>query len=182
MSAWTVIAHTEVGSGGAANITFSSIPATYTDLYLVLSARFTSNNATDVGMRFNGDSTAAIYSMRMLYGTGSSAATASNSSSYLVWAAVSAGSSQTANTFGNAMIYIPNYAGSSNKSMTQDSVNENNATAATQMIGAGLWSKTDAITSILLDGVASSGGNFVQYTSATLYGITKGSSGGVTVS
>ncbi len=38
MSAWTVIAHTEVGSGGVADITFSSIAGTYTDLYLAVSA------------------------------------------------------------------------------------------------------------------------------------------------
>ena len=36
-----------VGSGGAASIDFTSIPQTYTDLKIVLSARTNRANATD---------------------------------------------------------------------------------------------------------------------------------------
>jgi hypothetical protein len=47
-------------------------------------------------------------------------------------------------------MYIPNYAGSSNKSVSIDAVTENNATAAEANLVAGLWSSTAAITSITL--------------------------------
>ena len=74
----------------------------------------------------------------------------------------------TANTFSNFSTYIPNYAGSNNKSYSVDGVTENNATASYQIMYAGLWSNTAAINQITLvpDTL-----NFVQYTTATLYGI-----------
>jgi hypothetical protein len=84
----------------------------------------------------------------------------------------------TANTFGSYQIYLPNYAGSTNKSMSSESVEENNSNTLYYLsIGAGLWSNTAAITSISI----LPGSSWVQYSTATLYGITKGSSGGVTV-
>ena len=52
--------------------------------------------------------------------------------------------------------------------MSADGVMENNATEAYQNLVAGLWSNTSAITSLTL---AKSTGNFVQYSSASLYGI-----------
>ena len=87
------------------------------------------------------------------------------------------GNTATANTFNSTTFYIPNYAGSTNKSFSFDQVNENNTTAANQVLGSVLWSNTAAITSISL---TSPGYNFVQYSTASLYGITKGS-GGATV-
>jgi hypothetical protein len=47
-------------------------------------------------------------------------------------------------------------------------------------VNAGLWNNTAPITSITLGSLNSA--SFVTNSSATLYGITKGSSGGVTVS
>jgi hypothetical protein len=174
-----LIAHQELTSA-AASITFSSIPATFTDLYLVVSAR------TDVSsvfgyakIKFNGSSSS--YSIRGLQGDGSSAYSFNNS--IFFWNL--AGASATASTFGNASFYIPNYTSAANKSISHDGVFENNATGAHATIQAGLWSVTDPITSISLSssnsGLADAG-NFVSGSSATLYGITAGSSGGVTVS
>jgi hypothetical protein len=56
---------------------------------------------------------------------------------------------------------------------------ENNAAAAINAIVAGLWNSTDAMTSLSL---VAEVGNFAQYSSATLFGILKGSDGIVTVS
>lgn len=175
MSAWTVIAHTEVGSGGAGSILFSSIPATYDDLVVVLSTR-TSNTAIAevINILFNGSS--ANITARLLYGIGSTVTSGTSTSN----AAFTNGNDTTASTHGSAMIYFPNYKGSTNKSFSSDSVSENNATTAYQLILAGLWSQTAAITSLEFD--PGSSANFAQYSSATLYGVTKGSSGGVTVS
>jgi hypothetical protein len=85
----------------------------------------------------------------------------------------------TANTFGNASLYIPNYTASQNKSGSSDSVGEGNESQVGLAIQANLWSNTAAITSLTLYDPSY---NLMQYSSATLYGILKGTSNGVTVS
>jgi hypothetical protein len=169
---YTLIAHTELGSA-AAEVTFSSIPATFTDLLLVFSTR--SAFRQDTSVKFNGST--ANFSDRYLIGTGSSVFTGTSPANFL---GVLTGSGDTANTFASGQLYIPNYRGSALKSWSVDSVGENNATAAYQNVIAGLWNLTDAITSITI--FQTNGDNLGQYTSATLYGITSGSSGGVVVS
>ena len=169
----TVIEHIEVGSGGAASIVFDLIPDTYTDLYLVCSLRSSrAGNIDDIiGCDINGSS--ANFTTRYLYGSGSSVT--SGTSQFVFF---STAASSTSNTFSNGELYIPNYAGSTNKSISVNNVSENNATGAYMNITAQLWAQTAAITSLTL--VTNHG--FVQYSSATLFGITAGSSGGVTVS
>jgi hypothetical protein len=169
---YTLIAHTELTSSQLA-IGFTSIPTTFTDLLLVFSGR----GIGDVKIRFNGSSTLA--SRRHLFGTGSSTGSGAATDGY---AGRTAMSSFTANTFGNTQIYIPNYRSNTAKSYSVDSVDENNATQAFQVILAGLWSVTDPITSLEISDLGVGGLQFVQYSSATLYGITAGSSGGVVVS
>jgi len=167
-----LIATTTVGSGGAANITFSSIPQTYTDLMLVVSVR--QSTGGDGYISFN--SSTSNFSRRDLYATGSSAASSSASDNYI---GNIGDSTYTANTFSSNQIYIPNYAGNIAKSYSVESLNENNATVAYMRILAGLWDNTAAITSIALSPAT---GNLIQHSSASLYGITKGSDGIVTTS
>jgi hypothetical protein len=169
----TKIATVTVGSGGAASIDFTSIPGTMTDLMVQFSGRGTG----DLKITFNGSSSG--YTRRHLYGQGSSAGSSSGSDQYV---GRSVPSANTANTFSSVQIYIPNYAGSTYKSYGSDSVDENNATTAYQIILAGLWSNTAAITSLSLSDYGGGGLLLAQYSSATLYGITKGSLAGVTVS
>jgi hypothetical protein len=160
------IASVTVGATPAATIDFSSIPATYDDLLLRVSLR-TNNTDTPVMVYFNTDYTDANYSVRRLLGNGSAASSASFSAPYLVYANIS---TYTATTFGNADVYVPNYVGSTNKSVSADSVNENNATGAEAVLTAGLWSNTAVINAIRVDALT---GSFVQYSTATLYGIKK---------
>ena len=165
-----------VGAGGAASIDFTSIPQTGTDLLLVVSAR--SQNAIiydSLFFGFNGSN--SNFSARYLRADGSSPF--SNTWSNAVSDASATGNSATANTFGNFQLYIPNYTGSTNKSLSIDSVTENNATNAYQYLHAGLWANTAAITS--LNFVIGGGGNVGQHSTASLYLITKGS-GGASVS
>jgi hypothetical protein len=172
---YTLIAHTEVGSGGAANITFSSIPATFTDLLLVLSTRAATDTSSLSRLEINGLTT--NQTIRYLEGGGSGSGASGTASRIFQ---IDNSSSFTANTFANVQIYIPNYASTTAaKSFSSDSVSENNATTALQWIAAGLWNSTAAINSIKIEPPS---GNFAQYSSATLYGITAGSSGGVVVS
>jgi hypothetical protein len=155
-----------VGSGGAASIDFTSIPQTYTDLKIVLSARTnrTPQVADIVSLSFNGST--SNRSLRDLYGSGSGTFSSNTTSMYASYAP-SAGA--TASIFGNAEIYIPNYTSSNFKSVSVDSVSENNATESYNNLIANLWSNTAAITSITLTPVV--GTLFNQYSTATLYGI-----------
>ncbi len=158
-----------VGSGGAASIDFTSIPQTYTDLVVRLSGRSTTADA-DMYISFN--SNTANYSRRVLRGNGSAASSTSGSDRYV---GTIDSSGETASTFGNWEIYVPNYTTSNNKSYSIDSVEENNATQAFQYMIAGLWSNSAAITSIKLEFIAA--GTFAQYSTATLYGVTSAAYG-----
>lgn len=166
------IASVTVGSGGASSISFNSIPSSYTDLNLVLSARSSgSSTSVDyVAIQFN-SSGGTAYSDRRLEGTGSAASSTLDTNQNVIYSAwIVNGNASTSSVFGNASIYIPNYAGSNYKSVSIDGVTENNATGAYATLTAGLWANTSAITSIAL---TLGNGNFVQYSTATLYGIKK---------
>ena len=171
-----LIEHIEVGSGGAASITFSAIPDTFTDLLLKVSIRGnrTGSNADRLLIKFNGLDTS--FTSRRLLGTGSSVASDTTTNV----AGQSTEPNSTANTFASNDIYIPNYASASFKSFSVDSVTENNGTEAYQLILAGLWSNTAAVNSITF--VGNGGQTFLQYSSASLYGIKSGTDGIVTVS
>ena len=165
---YEAIATVTVGSGGAANIEFTSIPGTYTDLKLVLSTRDSKSTAvwSDMRVRFNSDSSSS-YPMRLLYGDGASVASLNQTDTGIIWVWANSNNS-TANTFSNAEMYIPNYTSSSNKSVSIDAVVENNAATGLNALTAAQWSNSAAITSIL---VAPGTANFLQHSTATLYGI-----------
>jgi len=166
-----LIAHQELTSA-AASITFSSIPQTFTDLYLKISSRSSRADTVDsVFIALN--SSSSNYTHSRLLGSGTSASSSSASNGQI---ALNSAGSNTANTFGNAATYIPNYTSTAAKSISTDSVTETNATEAYQAIYATLWNPSPnvAITSITL---TCGNGNFVSGSSVSLYGITAGSDG-----
>jgi hypothetical protein len=165
---YTLIQSNTVGSGGASSVTFSSIPATYTDLLIKLSVRDARATlaVSDIRFNFNGTGAGTNITGRYLYGDGSSvSATTIGSNGELGFGTASGA---TSNTFGNAEVYIANYAGSNPKSISSDSVAENNATAGYNLILSGLWSSSTTITSIAMTPFTSP---FSQYSSFYLYGI-----------
>jgi hypothetical protein len=157
-----LIASSTVGSGGAASITFSSIPSTFTDLCVKLSLR--SSTTDNVIMSINSSTT--LFSYRLLEGDpgGSPTAASYTGTTGRIGNVVSA----TASTFSNLEVYIPNYAGSTNKSYSVDAVSEGNTVGTYPDLTAGLWSNTAAITAL---GFTLSSSNFVQYSTAYLYGV-----------
>ena len=163
---YTLIASSTVGSGGAANIEFTSIPGTYTDLVLKISARGTGADNSIV-ITYNSDA-GANYSARYIYGDGSAAASTTASSNLLTTSINP--STYTTSTFANAELYIPNYTSSNNKSSSHDGVQETNATLAYMALTANLWTNSAAITTIKLS--LGAGQNFAQYSTAYLYGIS----------
>ena len=153
-------------SGSVSSIDFSSIPSTYTDLCLKLSSRAATGGAVDVLIQFNTDSTSGNYSQRQIQGAGSGTPGSGTGNQQ---SATSDGSSDTASTFANSEIYIPNYAGSTAKSFSTDSVTENNGTTAYATLRAGLWSGTAAINAIKL--THNGGVSFATNSTAYLYGV-----------
>jgi hypothetical protein len=163
---YQIIASSTVGSGGVADITFSAIPATYTDVLVSLSLRSdrTGQDFDDIGLTINGVTTNRTW--KLLLGLGNSVSSDNGTNAL---AGIINASTSTASTFGNAQIYFPNYADSNYKSFSSDSVSENNATAARIYATAGLWSQTAAITSIKITPLY--GTLFLQHSTAYLYGI-----------
>jgi hypothetical protein len=175
MSTFVLIEKYTVGAGGASSVTLGSggtIPQTYTDLKIVASIRTnrTATNAENIRLQFNGD-TASNYSWRYLDGNGSSATSVSGSANASILIAYADTDLNTSNTFGNLEIYAPNYTSSNAKSVSGDSVSENNASLGYQVLAAGLWSGTSAIASVKL--FPQLGPNFMQYSTFYLYGILK---------
>ena len=103
-----------------------------------------------------------------LYGSGSAAGSGSFSAVIGFIGDANAATS-TANTFSNQEVYIPNYAGTSAKSYSVDSVQETNATTAFSELTAGFNSTTSAITTISFS-LAS--GNIAEHSTAYLYGVS----------
>jgi len=159
-TAMTLISSVTVGSGGSATISFTSIPATYTDLVVKYSARKASGGESNIQVTLNSGST---YAGIRIYGTGSAAASDTTSA----WGGFIVGATQTASTFSNNEIYLPNYTSSNAKSWSIDTVDENNASSSLMGLGAQLWNGTAAISSITL-----TANDFAEYSTAYLYGIS----------
>jgi len=171
---FTLIASSTVGAGGSAAISFSSIPATYTDLVVYMSARSTGTSGNAQGfcyLSFNGST--ANFSSRRLFQDGTSV----GSDSAGRFAAYIPNNAATANTFGTMVLYLPNYTSSNNKSYSVNQGMENNSsTNYLQGLTAGLWSDTAVINALSIGGVInsdSSTASFAQHSSAQLYGIIK---------
>ena len=151
------------------SVTFTSIPATYTDLIIKTSVRHDGASAQDTFLitAFNG---ATGFTNTWIRGAGSGTIT---SSSAIVGTASYVGqlpgANATSNTFDNTEIYIPSYRSSQYKPFSVYSVQENNSATAYMGVTAGLWSNTAAITSIAF---SASGNNFVSGSTFYLYGIS----------
>ena len=154
------IATTTLGSG-AANITFSSIPATYTDLRVVCVATGSGN----FGARLNGD-TGTNYSHTDLIGSGSTASSyRAGSQSYMVIDNALNGLGSTPQLY---TLDIFSYAGSTKKT-TLVTANEDNNGSGYVSYQVYLWNSTAAINSVTVLGSSTLNAG----TTATLYGILK---------
>ena len=160
-STYEPIATTTLGSA-ASSITFSSIPATYTDLRLV-TTMLGSTTSIGVNLRFNSDS-GANYSSTFLVGGGSSAASGRNTGATEITMHYSF-LSTTIPTMGEVDIF--SYAGSTFKTLLHTLTQDFNGSGNVEK-QVGLWRSTSAITTVSLSTTAN---NFAIGTTATLYGI-----------
>jgi len=156
-------------STSAASVTFSSIPATFTDLVLRISAR--NDRAVTNGtlrLTINANSS-SIYSFTFLQGNGSAASSTRSPATTHLSDIPLLGSSATNNTFSSIEIYIPSYTASQKKPVSVFGVNETNATAIEMKVNAGLIDSTAAVSSIELTNVSTF--QFISESSFFLYGI-----------
>lgn len=157
-------------SGTASDITFSSIPQTYTHLQLRLMARSTGTGggSVDTLYQLNGDTTASNYRTHLIYGDGTSAAGVDNTN--VAYITDIANASTTTGIFGVAVVDFLDYT-NTNKYKVSRSIggfDANNSAANYLLSISSLWLNTAAITSIKL---YINGNSFAQYSHAALYGI-----------
>jgi hypothetical protein len=172
-STYEPIATTTLGST-TDTVTFSSIPATYTDLVLIAAARDSSTSYYNAqfGLRFNGD-TAANYSTTEVTGDGTSAT--SGRTSNQTWAILGKVPNQTSgyssSTFGATVFQIMNYANTTTyKTVLSRSNYLFGSTDGYVTAKVGLWRKTpETINSVSV--YTNSGYGFVSGSTFTLYGI-----------
>ena len=175
MAVWNVINHTELSSGNATLIDWTSISASYDHLCVVASPRG-DNSGTIVSykVQLNGETAATNYSYRNFYYQGSAvqyeavSGTQATVAAYPRMPAAAAG----ADSFGMLQMWIPNYANTTNfKQVITVNGCPNTSTSANHFYMyyiAGLWSNAAAVDQIT---ITASSDDFVQYSSATLYGI-----------
>jgi hypothetical protein len=169
------IATVTVGSGGAADIEFTSIPSTYQHLQLRAVGRYANAGGTytdGVSMRFNGVST-TTYASHEVYSI-------SNSSAVIAGGAASQNRANFANfpqggeaasRFGVWIADILDYSSSSKAKTIRSLTGYDANTGPTSLIAprSALWTSTNAITSLRLFG--QNGHNFAQHTTVALYGV-----------
>jgi hypothetical protein len=151
---------TQTLGAAAAAITFSSIPATYTDLKVILSYTPTAALRTRIGVN---NAVTGIYSVTTLNGDG---ATAVGQTSINQTYVNTNNSNETGQQF--LEIDIFSYASTStNKGILSRCSIDNNGSGRTS-VAAGQWRSTAAITVVNLNASAST---FAAGAVATLYGI-----------
>jgi hypothetical protein len=165
-------------ASSAASVTFSSIPATYTDLVLRWSSR--GNQATIwqsyPRLKIN-NSPSAVASVTYIAGNGATASSftavaISTSGQYPITNSagniMSNSAGNTTSTFDSVEIYIPSYTVAQNKPFSMIGAGEQNATTAYIVGSAALERNTSAITSLV---IINDTGNFVSGSSFYLYGL-----------
>lgn len=142
---------------GAASVSFTSIPSTYTDLVLVVS---NSGNATRSPLvTFNND-TGTNYSVTRLIGDGSSAGSDRYTSQNFIYAAI-----VPSGSFSTCIINVMNYA---NTTTYKTALSRGSGASASVVATVGLWRSTNAINRI--DYILNQD-TFNAGSTATLYGI-----------
>ena len=164
------IASTTVGVGGAASISFTSIPSTYKHLQIRGLARSTtgSTGQDDLTITLNSDTT-NNYFWHRLVGSGSSvsASAAGGLTSSNQFQEFLPRDGQTANVYGGSVIDILDYT-NTNKYKTMRALGGSDANGTGSIVfDSAFWLSTSAITSITL----TTASNWKQYTQFALYGV-----------
>lgn len=161
------------------NITFSSIPSTYTDLLIRISTRYNDSTAGQYPYSyasFNGQTSGNNYNWWWEYGVGTTSSTLNDQFSTTPATAYQlngyAGQSglSLSSTYSTDEWYIPNYATSVNKGILSLTAAANNG-AAPVALGSSFWLNSSAVNSITLN-TNIVGASIVAGSRIDIYGIT----------
>jgi hypothetical protein len=153
---------TVVGGNGP-EITFTSIPSTYTDLILI--SNINTPYTCAVGIYFNNAPT-SIYSVTYLTGNGSSAASG-RMTSQVTYEPIGTAITVPTNTQSNVITQIMNY---SNTTTYKTSLSRINYPSSATGASVGLWQSTSAINQITISTLNGSS-YWTSNSNFTLYGI-----------
>jgi hypothetical protein len=171
-STYTLLQKITIGATGAISVTFNNIPQTYTDLVVRCSARDALSGYYDIyNVTFNGNTT--NYSFRDSYAVvpASSVGSETGASYSTGWMP---GANATANVYGIAEFFIPNYTSSKYKAYNYQTYVGGTTTGTIVGYGSGNWRNVAAINSVTLATFNSV--NFTQYSTFYLYGVSSGTS------
>jgi len=160
-------------------ITFNSIPSTYTDLVVVVNARNTTATTHSGLYLYANGNASGIYSWTNLDGNGTTA-TSNRGTSTLIYTSSIPAASATSGVFGTTIVNIQNYA---NTTTYKTVISRGNSIGGPLNASVGLYPSTNAITSISL--TTGGTGLLVAGSTFSLYGIkadtnsTPKASGGV---
>lgn len=160
------IASLTAGSGGVASFDFTGIPATYSDLYVSLSGR-SANSSNFDNPRIAINTSTTGFSRLEFYDENATLGSEFSSDRII---GVCPAVNTVSNSFGALKMYIPAYAGSNNKAYSVISTSQHSSSSPRSLwyLG-GIWANTAAVSQITIS--LNTGANFVQYSTATLYGI-----------
>jgi hypothetical protein len=161
----------QLTQSGVSSVVLDNIPQTgYTDLKVVVSARTTrtgTDKSDELRLKFNNITSG--YSTLMIEGNGSTTRTVADASGSYFGRGSSPADDATASIFGNTEYYIPNYAGSTNKTISIDTTSENNGGEAMALVVSGLLTNTAAVTSLTFTAV----GTYDAGSTFSIYGIAE---------
>ena len=168
LSSYESIATVSVGSGGAANIEFTSIPSTYTHLQIRGIGRTTeATTSTAFFAQFNSD-TASNYNYHYMYADSTTAYSGGSFNEPNIFSFRTTGASATSSMFGAGVIDILDYKNTNKYKTLRSLSGENRNGNGYVFYCSGAWRSTSAITSIKL---FYSSNNFAQYSQLALYGV-----------
>jgi hypothetical protein len=167
-TAYESIATVTVGSGGASEVNFSSIPATYTHLQIRGIFRGASGGLDLNQFRINTD-TGSNYATHLMQGLGTSVDVSERTANTsCINGDLQPGSSSTANTFGASVIDILDYANTNKYKVVRHLGGVDMNGTGRVDFGSGVWLSTSAITAFR---IFTFGVNFAEYSQFALYGI-----------
>jgi hypothetical protein len=150
-------------------VTFSAIPATYTDLVFRCSTRTNAASVAIDKLVFRTGANTTIYSTTILEGNGAAASSTRESNNNNMAAGYNTAATATSNTFSSTEIYISNYSTTGNKPISIFTAQETNSTTAYINANAALHRATVAIDEV---NFATDAGQFIAGSSFYLYGIS----------
>ena len=179
MAAFTVIDHTEIGSGGAASWAVSSISSSYDHLLIQMSER---NSVSGGGGRYptlrlgnSGIDTGSNYGTTYVF-VRTAARTSGRQTGTYIPLYYGCDNGQTAGTFSSCEIWIPNYSNTVGHKQTTSKIIGPTASTSDYAWGmgfhAGRWASTSAVTDVEIKPWNPGSYEHMQYSTFTLYGVT----------